>query len=95
MVDALIAALAQHGPTTAIDASAVDAALGPAAADVDLDGASELLSLLDRTERAHRFVIYRTDPNRVGWTQRCLRHADRILLVVDGDRHPADVAAPG
>ncbi len=32
-------------------------------------------------EHAHTFVIYECDPGSTPWTRRCLRQADRILLV--------------
>ena len=94
MIDALTDALGLHGPTTKLEIATVEAALGPGAADVTLDGAGELLTLLDRMERAHRFVVYQTEHAHPAWTERCLRHADRVLLVVDGDLGPTHTAVP-
>jgi predicted acylesterase/phospholipase RssA/CRP-like cAMP-binding protein len=92
-VEALIAALSREGPTTKLDVATIETMLGPGAADVDLNAAGELLAVLDRVERANRFVVYHTDPGHPAWTDRCLRHADRVLLVVDADsshiREPA------
>src|SRR5262249_32333242 len=82
-IDALTAALGAHGPTIKLDVATVDAKLGPGAADIGFNAAGELLALLDRVERAHRFVVYQTDPAHPAWTDRCLRQADRVLLLVE------------
>jgi predicted acylesterase/phospholipase RssA len=86
LIDTLTAALGEHGPTTKLDVAVIESTLGPGSADVGIDAAGELLALLDKVERAHRFVVYQTDPDHPGWTERCLRHADRVLLLVDEKR---------
>ncbi len=93
-IDALTSALARHGPTIKLDAATIEATLGPGAADVDRDAASELLALLDRLERTHQFVVYQTDPAHPAWSDRCLRQADRVLLLVDATRSIAAGAVP-
>jgi predicted acylesterase/phospholipase RssA len=93
-IDALTGALGVHGPATKVDVASVESMLGPGAADVDLSAAGELLTLLDRIERAHRFVVYQTDPAHPEWTERSLRHADRVLLLVDAARGVADGVVP-
>jgi predicted acylesterase/phospholipase RssA/CRP-like cAMP-binding protein len=93
-VDALVLALAAHGPTTRVDAATVETSLGRNATEVALDRAGDLLALLDRTERAHRFVVYQTDATHAVWRDRCLRHSDRVLLLVDGGPDALDVTPP-
>ena len=44
-------------------------------------GDADVAAALDRIERAHRFVVYVTDPTDEAWTRRCLRQADRVVLV--------------
>jgi NTE family protein/lysophospholipid hydrolase len=41
----------------------------------------ELVEWLNRQEAAHDIVVYVTDPVMSAWTQRCLRQADRVLVV--------------
>lgn len=49
---------------------------------------SEALLLNDEMERAHDFVISRTDPGDPKWTRRCLRQADRVVVIGDGTKAP-------
>src|SRR5882762_7948817 len=94
LVEAIAAALSHHGDAIRVDAAAVESSLGRNATEVALDRAGSLLTWLDRVERAHRFVLYETDPARPAWTERCLRQADRIVLVVDADCDPSDLTVP-
>ena len=93
LIDTLTAALDGYGRATKLDVASIEAMLGPGGADVDLAAAGELLGRLDRIERAHRFVVYQTDPAHPVWTERCLRHADRVLLLVDEAQRSAVVPA--
>ncbi len=93
-VEALTTALSAHGTAIRVDAAVVENSLGRGAADVGVDSAGDLLGWLDRIERDHRFVLYQTDPTRSAWTDRCLRGADRILLVVDADQDPLTITVP-
>lgn len=43
---------------------------------------------LTEQERAYTFVVYEADPAWTPWTRRCLRQADRIVLVSESDRAP-------
>lgn len=49
----------------------------------------EAVGWLNRLEEDHDCVIYRADPLDSAWTARCLRQADRILLVGQADANPA------
>ncbi|MBE7942736.1 MULTISPECIES: patatin-like phospholipase family protein [Ramlibacter] len=43
---------------------------------------------LEQLENEHPFVFYLTDPTPSEWTRRCLRHADRVLLLADARQDP-------
>lgn len=46
-------------------------------------------SWLNEQESKGRFVVYAAGLGLTPWTQTCLRQADRVLLLVPGDRAPA------
>ncbi len=43
---------------------------------------------LDDQERHHAYTVYVADDTATPWTARCIRQADRVLLVVNGDAPP-------
>jgi len=61
----------------------VEAALGGDHAGASPGSAAdlELVAWLNRQEATHDIVVYVTDPGMGPWTQRCLRQADRVLVV--------------
>ena len=81
----------QLGSLVVIDSAAVDAALGMgmaqmAVGDADYDvHNARILEWLQSLENTYRYVFYVADQpadNHVtGWTQRCLRQADRIVAI--------------
>ena len=81
-------ALMRFGSTLYLDSPTVRRMLnggGPEFSDVD---AFALQTRLDATENARRFVVYQADPTDSAWTRKCLRQADRILLVADASEPP-------
>lgn len=80
-----------------ITAAHVDAALGDGAAATALSDSRanrELAAWLDRLEGLHQqllLVARNDDPTQ--WTQRCLRYADRILIVAEANSKPATLTA--
>ena len=52
----------------------------------DTTEAARLLSWLNRQEELFDFIIYEADKDLSEWTKRCLRQADRILVVGQSDR---------
>jgi predicted acylesterase/phospholipase RssA/CRP-like cAMP-binding protein len=78
-------ALKRGGSVSAVSVAAVESELGRdhlAAAP----GSAEDLALvawLNRRETNHDMVVYVADPHLSPWTQRCLRQADRVLLVTE------------
>lgn len=82
-VESLAPALAPLGSVIVLSSGALDAVLGQGMAQTPLADArnGQVVEWLQRTERAHRLVLYVTDPTPNDWTRRCLRQADRVLLV--------------
>lgn len=86
---ALSEALHKQGATLLLDDARVDAALGEGAADSAF-GSEEggVFGWLNDLEAQHRYLIYQAAPEKKRWSRRCLRQADRILLLVDALREP-------
>ena len=88
----LARALAAHGPTLHLTADQVErrmAEAGIARAWGDTPDAARLLAWLEAREVDHRFVVYQADGEASAWTRRCMRQADRVLLVARSDEDPA------
>src|SRR5687767_1358405 len=94
---ALTTALRPFGPTEHIDSAAVDRALGVGAAQTPCDHPdnARIVGWLNEREARARFLVYETDVVPSEWTSRCLRQADRVLVVARADGVPtvADVEA--
>ncbi|HJR64238.1 MAG TPA: cyclic nucleotide-binding and patatin-like phospholipase domain-containing protein [Gemmatimonadaceae bacterium] len=89
--DRLVAALSAFGPTLRLTASSVDRYMAePGISQVWGDGpdSASLLAWLEAREGDHRFVIYEAEPGTTPWTRRCMRQADRILLVARANEDP-------
>ncbi len=90
----LVAALGGATSARLVTSTVVDAALGRvgAAQLPDRDG-GRLVQWLSQLESEHRHVVYQADRDASPWTERCLRQADRILLVADatGDPTPGPI----
>lgn len=83
--------LSRFGSVVVVDAAAVDAAAGPGACDAepgDPRGVA-VARYLDQVEGAHDLTLYQADPAHPGWTARCLRQADRLVLVAHADADPS------
>ncbi|HEX2123885.1 MAG TPA: cyclic nucleotide-binding and patatin-like phospholipase domain-containing protein [Thermoanaerobaculia bacterium] len=88
----LAAATARIGSTLLLDPDEIDRRLG-------VEGISRvteedpqnrpLVAWLNQQEALYRFVIYQTDSAMTEWTERCIRQADRVLLVADAGSDPA------
>lgn len=84
--------LARAGQIRLLDAAAVESALGAGHADTPFELGernNRLVSWLNSLEAEYRYLIYVADDSMSAWTARCLRQADRILLVADA-RQPAE-----
>jgi len=53
----------------------------------------KLSSWFDEQESRHDIIIYETDSTPTNWTKRCLRNADKVLVLISGDRKPGNAAA--
>ncbi|MBT8212844.1 MAG: patatin-like phospholipase family protein, partial [Acidimicrobiia bacterium] len=51
-------------------------------------GGSALPAPLHTVEAGHDLVVYLGNPDDEEWTRRCIRQADRVLLVADGSADP-------
>jgi CRP-like cAMP-binding protein len=92
----LTSQLSVFGSTARFTSGAVNALMAePGIAQVTGDSAASerLLAWLEGQEARHRFLVYEADPGDTEWTQRCLRLADRILLVAHAadDPRPSDL----
>ncbi len=91
----LAAALEAFGSTLHVNAELLTDTLGfrtTAAQTPDDPAALRLAAWLDEQELRFRFLICQSDGVRTAWTGRCLRQADRILLVAEAGTTP-DAAA--
>ena len=88
----LASALSAGGSTTLhLSSARLDRLLGtPGLAQVDALHPSEsmLAAWLRRQEQSYTYVIYEADDAWSPWTERCLRMADRVLLVGQGASAP-------
>ncbi len=96
-VEQLASSLADFGPTLRLDAAGLDArlGLGTAAMSFGEGGRSSITRWLHAQEALHRFVIYEADDTLTPWSRRCIRQADRVLLVAErsSDPEPGEVEA--
>ena len=87
----LTAALARLSSSVHIDADTVDELMheqGVSHAPEDSDQSARLSAWLDARESNRRFTVYETDGTDTPWTRRCLRRADRVLLLADAGSPP-------
>ena len=87
----LLQQLARHGRACAVDAAALDRALGvPGITRRDDADADHRISLaLDGLEAEHDFVLLLADAAPSSWTRRCIRNGDELLLLADATQPPA------
>ncbi|MES1925152.1 patatin-like phospholipase family protein [Salinisphaera sp. T31B1] len=88
---ALSAELGQAGATLRLDSARVGQAMGEGTALVDAgagDANRRLTGWLTQLEDRYRYMVYEGSTEPDAWTRRCLRQADRILLVAHDDQRP-------
>jgi predicted acylesterase/phospholipase RssA/CRP-like cAMP-binding protein len=66
---------------THVTSQLVDGALGRGAAIADASDGGRLTAWLSRLEDDADVVAYECDPRHTAWTARCLRQADRLIIV--------------
>lgn len=87
----LVAALSGYCAPLLVDAAAVDAALGPGAALARTDSGAanqRVVEHLNALEAATPHLVYLAGADADPWARRCMRQADRILMVTHA-RSPA------
>jgi NTE family protein len=85
-------ALSRLGATAHLTSGRVDNHLGqPGIAQAHEDGNLHVrvIEWLGRQEAEHQYVVYESDPAPSGWTERCIRQADHIILLADGHGDPS------
>lgn len=87
----LEAELQRMAPTVLVSFERIRRQIATDGRDLDIDG-PELLGWLHEYESGYRYVLYQGDPAQPEWTERCMRQADRVVLVADGASAP--VRAP-
>src|SRR5262249_54855251 len=78
------AARAQLEPTLRISAADLDRHLatpGLAQAEPDDPAGARIASWIDEQEMRHRFVVLEADASASAWSARCVRHADRLVVI--------------
>jgi NTE family protein/lysophospholipid hydrolase len=95
---ALTMALSRMGSVVQLTSTIVDRHLGrPGVSQAhDRDGGGTgVVEWLAQQEAAHRFVVYEADARLTPWTERCVRQADRLVVVAraGGDPAPGEIEA--
>jgi predicted acylesterase/phospholipase RssA len=94
---AFAAALAENlgsfHPLRFVDAARFDAELGDGHSLDDVDAWDHtdrrVVHWICEQERRFRFILYQADTTYTAWTRRCVRMADRVLIVARADGEPS------
>ncbi len=85
--------LAPAGATLRLDPERVTMALGADASNIpfeDSEKNSRLSLWLNHIEDRYRYLLYQADDSPTHWTRRCLRQADRVIVVAHAERDALD-----
>jgi lysophospholipid hydrolase len=88
----LTSALARFGSTLHLTGARVDEHLGKEGIVQTYESSGSnirIVEWLSNQELTHTHVLYEADPFLSPWTERCIRQADHILVVADGEADPA------
>lgn len=83
------ASLAAHGSTLRLGREQVEELAGIPTMAPGPEADRYLASWLDEQEGRHRFLVYEAEATDSPWTRRCLRQADRVLVVAGAKEDPA------
>ncbi len=92
----LVATMSEYGPVEHLRSHEVDRTLGlPGISHSDRNEPSNvrLVRWLNGREAKHRYVLYQAEPEWPGWTERCVRQADHVIIVADSQDLPESVTA--
>jgi predicted acylesterase/phospholipase RssA/CRP-like cAMP-binding protein len=87
----LVESLSACGACLHLSAAGIDERLG-AGVSLCPDGSVEhgrMAGWINEQESHHCFLVYEADPTPSAWTRRCLRQADRILVVASAEAEPS------
>ena len=83
--ESFIPVLTKQGATLLLTSERLDHYLGSGMSKVDFgiwdEKDNRIVEWLFEQERGYRFVVYQADMALTPWTRRCIRQADRILLI--------------
>jgi hypothetical protein len=84
-------ALRRLGTAEVLDSARVDNALGQGVSQTSERAADSerMLAWLQERESEWRYLVYRGDARFSNWTMRCLRQADRVLIVASASADPS------
>jgi predicted acylesterase/phospholipase RssA/CRP-like cAMP-binding protein len=88
----LAAALGDFDSSLALDREGFDRRFGrPGIADTPPDAPSHpaVTAWIDELEADNAYVVFAADAEPSFWTQRCVGHADRVLVIADPEGDPA------
>ncbi len=88
----LMRSFSSHGSALLLTSAEVDAALarsGIAQLSARDPHHIRLAQFLNEREATFRFVIYQSESRWTPWTDRCVRHADHLLIVADAESDPS------
>jgi NTE family protein/lysophospholipid hydrolase len=91
LVGGLVSALSALGPTLRLSAAEIDGQFGAGTSHC-ADGSVEhgrITSWINEQETRYSFLVYEADAGPSAWTRRCLRQADRVLVVAPADSEPS------
>jgi predicted acylesterase/phospholipase RssA/CRP-like cAMP-binding protein len=83
-----------YGPVLHLDRERFEQEHGEGSSLLDGETSAENLSVaswLSIQETTHRFLIYLADPKVPAWTRRCVRGADRVILIGQAASRPAQI----
>ncbi len=90
--EALVRGLSGWPKARLVTAAHVDATLGAGLARApisDLEANRRVGGWLADLEAKHRYLVFAADGDRDAWALRCLRHADRVLVLAEAQAEPA------
>lgn len=94
LAEALVRRLSGWPTARLITAAHVDAALGQGAAHSpfsDREASTRVLTWLNDLESRHRYIVYAADSDEDTWALRCVRNADRVLVLAEASEEPDPV----
>ena len=94
----LLTALTRHTQAICIDSNKADAMLGTRGISQTPSSGPNNIRLetwLDDLETKYSIVLYKADSDNTNWTKRCLRQADKVLIVANAEQeaNPHEIEA--